>query len=214
MAGKSKAKTNTKITENIDLVKRNEELERELEELKKKLETLMSEKVSAVEKNNDIKDEDEVFPEIPMNKPIKVMSLYTGGLNLKRYEDDKTPIRFNMYGETQPILYMDLLKIISHQRKFFEEGYCIVLDKNVIKAHYLEKHMSKILDKKTIDNLLDYDDEKIKDLFNGTTKQIKETIVDLIVDKIIKKEYVDRNKVALISELYGKDLYEIADKLK
>ena len=214
MAGKSKAKTNTKITENIDLVKRNEELERELEELKKKLETLMSEKVSAVEKNNDIKDESEVFPEIPMNKPIKVMSLYTGGLNLKRYEDDKTPIRFNMYGETQPILYMDLLKIISHQRKFFEEGYCIVLDKNVIKAHYLEKHMSKILDKKTIDNLLDYDDEKIEDLFNGTTKQIKETIVDLIVDKIVKKEYVDRNKVALISELYGKDLYEIADKLK
>jgi len=214
MAGKSKAKTNTKITENIDLVKRNEELERELEELKKKLETLMSEKVSAVEKNNDIKDENEVFPEIPMNKPIKVMSLYTGGLNLKRYEDDKTPIRFNMYGETQPILYMDLLKIISHQRKFFEEGYCIVLDKNVIKAHYLEKHMSKILDKKTIDNLLDYDDEKIEDLFNGTTKQIKETIVDLIVDKIVKKEYVDRNKVALISELYGKDLYEIADKLK
>ena len=81
MAGKSNAKTNTKITKNIDLAKRNEELERELEELKKKLETLMSEKVSAVEKNNDIKDENEVFPEIPMTKPIKVMSLYMGGLN-------------------------------------------------------------------------------------------------------------------------------------
>ena len=49
MAGKSN-KTNTKITENIDLVKRNEELERELEELKKKLETLMSEKVCCGEK--------------------------------------------------------------------------------------------------------------------------------------------------------------------
>jgi len=214
MAGKSKTKTNTKITENIDLVKRNEELERELEELKKKLETLLTEKVTTIQADSINNHEDDIFPEIPMHKPIKVMSLYTGGLNLKRYEDDKTPIRFNMYGETQPILYMDLLKIISHQRKFFEEGYCIVLDKNVIKAHYLEKHMSKILDKKTIDNLLEYDDEKIKDLFNGTTKQIKETIVDLIVDKIIKKEYVDRNKVALISELYGKDLYEIADKLK
>jgi len=210
MAGRPSTKTNT---ENNDLVKRNEELEKELEKMKEMLQKLMTEKENKL--NQEIKQEEvEVFPEIPMNKPIKVMSLYTGGLNLKRYEDDKTPIRFNMYGETQPILYMDLLKIISHQRKFFEEGYCIVLDKNVIKVHYLEKHMSKILDKKTIDNLLDYDDEKIKDLFNGTTKQIKETIVDLIVDKIIKKEYVDRNKVALISELYGKDLYEIADKLK
>ena len=209
MAGRPSTKTNT---ENNDLVKRNEELEKELEKMKEMLQKLMAEKKVDTKQNSEIKEE--VFPEIPMNKPIKVMSLYTGGLNLKRYEDDKTPIRFNMYGETQPILYMDLLKIISHQRKFFEEGYCIVLDKNVIKAHYLEKHMSKILDKKTIDNLLDYDDEKIKDLFNGTTKQVKETIVDLIVDKIVKKEYVDRNKVALISELYGKDLYEIADKLK
>lgn len=201
----------TKTIDN-DLIKKNKELEKELARMKEMLQKLITEKQMSIAENN--KAEEDILPEIPMNKPIKVMSLYTGGLNLKRYEDDKTPIRFNMYGETQPILYMDLLKIISHQRKFFEEGYCIVLDKNVIKAHYLEKHMSKILDKKTIDNLLDYDDEKIKDLFNGTTKQIKETIVDLIVDKIIKKEYVDRNKVALISELYGKDLYEIADKLK
>lgn len=201
----------TKTIDN-DLIKKNKELEKELARMKEMVQKLIAEKQTPIAENN--KAEEDILPEIPMNKPIKVMSLYTGGLNLKRYEDDKTPIRFNMYGETQPILYMDLLKIISHQRKFFEEGYCIVLDKNVIKAHYLEKHMSTILDKKTIDNLLDYDDEKIKDLFNGTTKQIKETIVDLIVDKIIKKEYVDRNKVALISELYGKDLYEIADKLK
>jgi len=214
MAGKSKSKTNTKITENIDLVKRNEELEREIEELKKKLETLMSEKVSAVEKNNDIKDENEVLPDIPMHKPIKVMSLYTGGLNLKRYADDKTPLRFNFFGETQPILYSDLAKIISYQRKFFEEGYCVVLDKDVIKVHYLEKFMKKILDKKTIDRILEYDDDKIRDLYNGTTKQLKQTIVDLIVDKIVKREYVDRNKVAVISELYGKDLYEIAEHLK
>lgn len=211
MAGRPSTKTIDKTIDN-DLIKKNKELEKELARMKKMVQKLKTEKQTYIAENN--KAEEDILPEIPMNKPIKVMSLYTGGLNLKRYEDDKTPIRFNMYGETQPILYMDLLKIISHQRKFFEEGYCIVLDKNVIKAHYLEKHMSKILDKKTIDNLLDYDDEKIKDLFNGTTKQIKETIVDLIVNKIVKKEYVDRNKVALISELYGKDLYEIADKLK
>ena len=210
MAGRPSTKTNT---ENNDLVKRNEELEKELEKMKEMLQKLMAEKKVDTKQNSEIKEE-EVFPEIPMHKPIKVMSLYTGGLNLKKYNDDKTPFRFNFFGETQPILYGDLVKIISHQRKFFEEGYCVVLDNDVIKVHYLEKFMKKILDKKTIDKLLEYDDEKIEDLFNGTTKQIKETIVDLIVDKIVKKEYVDRNKVALISELYGKDLYEIADKLK
>jgi hypothetical protein len=209
MAGRPSTKTNT---ENNDLVKRNEELEKELEKMKEMLQKLMAEKKVDTKQNSEIKEE--VFPEIPMHKPIKVMSLYTGGLNLKKYNDDKTPFRFNFFGETQPILYGDLVKIISHQRKFFEEGYCVVLDNDVIKVHYLEKFMKKILDKKTIDKLLEYDDEKIKDLYNGTTKQLKQTIVDLIVDKIVKKEYVDRNKVAVISELYGKDLYEIAEHLK
>lgn len=210
MAGRPSTKTNT---ENNDLVKRNEELEKELEKMKEMLQKLMTEKENKL--NQEIKQEEvEVFPEIPMHKPIKVMSLYTGGLNLKKYNDDKTPFRFNFFGETQPILYGDLVKIISHQRKFFEEGYCVILDNDVIKVHYLEKFMEKILDKKTIDKLLEYDDEKIKDLYNGTTKQLKQSIVDLIVDKIVKKEYVDRNKVAVISELYGKDLYEIAEHLK
>ena len=210
MAGRPSTKTNT---ENNDLVKRNEELEKELEKMKEMLQKLMAEKKVDTKQNSKAKEE-EVFPEIPMNKPIKVMSLYTGGLNLKRYEDDKTPIRFNRFGEVQPILYMDLIKIISHQRKFFEEGYCVILDDEVIKVHYLEKDMEKILDKNTIEKILDYENEKIRDLFVGTTKQIRQTIIDLIIDKIIKKEYVDRNKVALISELYGKDLYEIAEHLK
>jgi hypothetical protein len=210
MAGRPSTKTNT---ENNDLVKRNKELEKELEKMKEMLQKLMTEKKVDTKQNSEIKEE-EVFPEIPMHKPIKVMSLYTGGLNLKKYEDDKTPFRFNFFGETQPILYGDLVKIISHQRKFFEEGYCVVLDNDVIKVHYLEKFMEKILDKKTIDKLLEYDDEKIRDLYNGTTKQLKQTIVDLMVDKIVKKEYIDRNKVAVISELYGKDLYEIAEHLK
>ncbi len=210
MAGRPSTKTNT---ENNDLVKRNKELEKELEKMKEMLQKLMAEKKVDTKQNSETKEE-EVFPEIPMHKPIKVMSLYTGGLNLKKYNDDKTPFRFNFFGETQPILYGDLVKIISHQRKFFEEGYCVVLDNDVIKVHYLEKFMKKILDKKTIDKLLEYDDEKIRDLYNGTTKQLKQTIVDLIVDKIVKNEYVDRNKVAVISELYGKDLYEIAEHLK
>lgn len=202
MAGRTTKKT----TENIDLAKRNAELEKELEEMKALVAKLMAEKESAKTEEN--------FPDIPMNKPIKVMSLYTGGLNLKKSDDDKTPIRFNRFGEIQPILYMDLIKIISHQRKFFEEGYCVILDKDVIKAHYLEDVMKKILDKETIDKILDYDNDKIKELFLGTTKQLRETIVELIVDKIMRNEYVDRNKVALISELYGRDLYEIAEQLK
>jgi len=217
MAGKSKTKTINQEeviqeTNDIDLIKENEKLKNEIAELKAMIQSLMAknEKASKADDNN-VNSE---FFGIPLHKPIKVMSLFTGGLNLKQSDNDPSPYRFNSFGEVLPIIYNDLIKIISNQRKFFEEGYCVILDEDVIKAHGLDRFMDKILDKTTIEKILEYDDDKIKELFSKTTKQIRETIVDLIVDKIIKREYVDRNKIAIVSELYGKDLYEIAEQLK
>ena len=44
-------------------------------------------------------------------------------------------------------------------------------------------------------------------------KNIKESIVDLIIRKIVNKDNVDKNKIAVISEIYGKDLYDLASHL-
>lgn len=198
------------IDEDNELLKENKELKERLAKMEAMLQSLM------VQQNTNTKeDNDDVISEIPMNKTVKVMSLFSGGLNLKTSNDSNaTVFRFNFVGETYPIIYSDLVKIIANQRKFFKEGYCMILDKDVVKAHYLEDDYKRFVDGKVINNILEYETPKIKEIFSNVTKVIQQSIVDVVVNKINNNEYVDKNKVAVISELYGHDLYKLADKLR
>lgn len=207
-------------TENKNLEKENEKLEKEnnnlqfqIDELRKLIEGLKNSE--PVEKSKGIDNiEEDIVPEIPLNKTVKVMSLYSGGLNLKTSDSGGKVIRFNRFGDIRPIIYSDLIQIISVQYRFFTEGYCAILDKDVVKANSLDEYYVKFLDKKQIDNILNYDDSKITSLFKNTTKQIQQTIVDLILNNIVENKHVDKNKVSVISEVYGQDLYKLADHLK
>ncbi len=204
------------IEEKMAFQQENKELREKIAKLEEMIERLTetylkSEKLQPAVEEYSFED----YPEIPTNKPIRVMSLFTGGLNLKTSNDGNAQVfRLEKFGDIIPIMYMDLSKIISNQRRFFEEGYCIVMDKDVVKLHYLEDAMKKILDYKTITNILNYDIEKIKTLFSGATKVIQQTIVDLLIEKINKGEHLDKNKISVISEIFGHDIYELANRVK
>jgi hypothetical protein len=102
---------------------------------------------------------------------------------------------------------------MSHQHRFKKNGYFMILDNDVVKAHALEDDYKKILTKQQIENILTFEDDVIRTLFSGTTNVIRETIVTMIMQKINsneKKDYVDKNKVAILSEIYGKDIYALA----
>jgi hypothetical protein len=142
------------------------------------------------------------------------MSLFSGGLNLRPSNDSSQVFRFEFVGQIFPILYSDLSKVLANQRKFFEQGYCMILDKNVVKAHYLEDHYKKFIDAKVINNILEYDDETIEQIFSGTTQIIQQSIVDTLINKINNNEFADKNKVSIISKLYGSDLFDLAYKMK
>jgi hypothetical protein len=190
----------------------NEKLKKELEEVKKLLQQ------QAVQKNELVKvsepDED-IIPEIPMHKAIKVMSLFSGGLNLKTSNDGNAQVfRFEYVGQIFPMVYSDLVKVLANQRKFFEQGYCMILDKDVVKAHYLEEHYKKFIDGKIINQFLDYEIDKITELFANTTPVIQQSIVDVIIAKINNNDYVDKNKVTAISDIYGHDIFDIAKQLE
>jgi hypothetical protein len=221
------ASVNTSI--NNDVIDENKKLKTELEESKTELQELkkmilnltQTQKAEAIcnDSKNKIDDEfenyDDLMPEISLQKPIKVMSLTHGGLNLKTSNDSSaTVFRFEFVGDTKPIIYNDLIKIISTQSVFFREGYAVVLDKDVIKAHYLEDAMKKVLTKKTLDNILSYDENKMIEIYTNTTKQLQDTIIDLVLDKLVKNEYVDRNKVSVLNDLCKQDLYKMAEHLR
>ncbi len=150
--------------------------------------------------------------DIPLNRVVKVVSLYNGGMTLKTAELGKT-FRFENFGNLQPIIYADLIQIMSYQHRFTKQGYFMILDNDVVKAHALEDDYKKILTKQQIENILTFEDGVIRSLFSGTTNVIRETIVTMIMQKINsneKKDYVDKNKVAILSEIYGKDIYALA----
>lgn len=201
------------IKDESEIAKENELLKSELSKLTLMVESLMSKNDKVL--NQVISTESEEWNEIPMHKAIKVMSLFEGGLNLKTSNDGNAQVfRFEKVGQIFPILYSDLSKVIANQRNFFEEGYCTILDKDVIKAHYLEEFYKKIIDGKTINNILDYEDKKIEEIFSNTTKIIQQSIVDIIIKKIINNDYVDKNKVTILSKIYGEDIFEMAYKMR
>lgn len=197
------------------LQKENETLKNKLAKMEEMLNSLMTERLESSVNQSDFKPvEFEEIPEIPLNKTVRIMSLFHGGLNLKTEQSGGQIFRFEMVGQILPIIYSDLVKILANQRKFFENGYCMILDKDVVKAHYLEDYYKKFIDVKTINNILDYDVEKIEQIFSNTTPVIQQTIVDIIVSKINKNEYVDRNRVLVINKAYGKDVFELAYRLR
>jgi hypothetical protein len=188
------------------------EMEEMLKALMKKNEELENKPEKVVEVIKEVRVTSESNPEIidiPLNKVIKVMSLYTGTLNLKTAENGKI-FKFNNFGEIHPIIYNDLIQIMSHQHRFCTEGYFTILDKDVILAHGMEDNYKKILDRKTIENFLGFDDETIKTLYHGTTKNIRDSIVSIIVNKINSEENVDKNKIYVVSDLFGIDLFAYA----
>jgi len=199
----------TKLQEENNLLKSKlEKMEEMLTSLMKQNQELENRPEKIVEVVRDIDKTPEIV-DIPLNKVVKVMSLYTGVMNLKTAENGKI-FKFNNFGDVHPIIYNDLIQIMSHQHRFCTEGYFTILDKDVVIAHGLEDNYKKILDKKVIENILTYDEDKIKELFSGTTKNIKESIVSILINKINGNENVDKNKIHIISELYGIDLFAYA----
>jgi hypothetical protein len=216
MANTKKANVaETKIdTTDSKVANENKELKKRLAEMEEMLKTLTENKKDKPE-DDIIQIEEDKYEEIPMQKPIKVMSLFAGGLNLKTSNDSTAQIfRFTFVGQTYPIIYSDLIKIMATQRDLFQKGYCMILDKSVIKSHYLEDYYKKFVDGKVINNILDYDNNKIREIFSNVTPTIQQSIVDVIINKINSNDYVDKNKVSVINDIYGKNIFDLASKMK
>jgi hypothetical protein len=185
--------------------------------LKKDLELenkLLREKLESLQNSNTNINEVELT-DISMTKLIKVVSLYNGILNLKTSNgSDATVFSFNFFGYEQPIFYSDLIKCVINQRRFFTEGFCMILDSQVVKLHYLEKDYNKILSKEGFINFLNMDEESMMSKYEIIPVQQRITLLETIAYKINDNEFVDRNKVDMLAKISKVDIYELANKLK
>jgi len=155
-------------------------------------------------------EEPDEYIDIPLNKSIKVMSLYNGGLTLFTQDHGQgKKFRFDNFGDVRTIQYTDLEACIAVQHRFFEEGYVRILNSDVVKIHGFEDAYKKILTKKQIEEILTYDDKILEDMIKKTTDHIRRVIVSFAIDKILNNEFVDMNKVNIIGKFYPRDINEI-----
>ena len=144
------------------------------------------------------------------NEYIKVMSLIDNKLNLSTRDHGlgKT-FSFEEFGETQDILYSDLMEINNHHRNFLEAGYYYILDDRVVAIASKKEAYKKILTKEQIEKILNNDETAIS-LFQKANPKQQEVIVKFIIKKIINNEPVDYNLIDKLSRVSGVDIVEKA----
>lgn len=144
------------------------------------------------------------------NEYIKVMSLIDNKLNLSTRDHGlgKT-FSFEEFGETQDILYSDLMEINNHHRNFLEAGYYYILDDRVVAMASKKDAYKKILTKEQIEKILNNDEAAIS-LFQKANPKQQEVIVKFIIKKIINNEPVDYNLIDKLSRVSGVNIVEKA----
>jgi hypothetical protein len=196
---------------NEDLEKKVAELTLLVEQLLQNQSTLMP--APAVEAKVDEVEYDDT-PFIQPNKMIQVTSLFNGGMTLTGLNNKK--IRFENFGVTLPVSFEDLTYISSHHRNLIEDGNIYINSKDVIKALYLEEIFRKVVNKSTIENILELSDDDIRRVYKNATKDIQDTIVEITLEGVKRHitqgdmKFSNRNKIEILSEMSGKNIYRIA----
>lgn len=150
---------------------------------------------------NDFDEEEHTFVDINPLKPIKVISLSDGGVNLKTTNDGNAKVfRFDKFGHVATITYADLQDCIATCRPFIEDGTVYICDKDVVRNNYLDEYYKHFLTVDTINNILSFPQSKIVDMVKNTTPTIQDTLIDLMVKKINNNENVDMNKIDAIGK--------------
>ena len=131
------------------------------------------------------------------------------GLNLEK--KNKRPFRFKNFGEVKRIMYSDLVRIMENHANFLENGYFVILNKNVVRKHGLNDVYSKILTKEKIDRILEGNQTDAVNLFSTANNKQQEVIVKHIIDRGVKGFSVDLNLLDRLSRIIG---YNIQQKIE
>ena len=202
-----------------ELKKENAELKEQMKLILEKLNVGNEPKVTAPESENtsySYDDDEGNFVEINPMKPIRVVSLSDGGVNLKTAKNGGKVFRLDKFGHSTSITYSDLQDVIATCRPLIENGTVYICNKDVVRNNYLEENYKHFLTVDTISNILSFNTEQIVDMVKNTTESIQESIISLVVKKINNGENVDMNKVNAIGNACKTpcDIMALAVKLK
>lgn len=179
----------------------------EVEELKKQIKELQKaiKLNSGKTKIENSMDEDEDASDITISSDsyIKVMSLTPYQLTLTTEAHGRgKKFDFYKFGEVKRILYRHLSEIMEEHPNFLNDGYFIILDKNVVRKHGLDDVYSQILTKDRIEQVLNGENQSdAANLFKSCNNVQRNFIINIIHDKMLRNEYVDLNLLDRLSRI-------------
>lgn len=186
----------------------------ELEVLKEQNELLKAQ-LAALTKGGNQSEGEVRKTKIPLDELIPVMSLLPYPLVLTtRQKGQGKVIKFESFGEIKQILYQDLIDILEVSRHFMEDGFYLILDERVIKAHGLKEVYSKILSKEQIEKILSGTTNAVE-LYKSCNPEQRRIIVQMMTDKLVSDpDSMDLNMVDRLSRESGINIAQNAADAK
>lgn len=210
-------KSNKEIEDlKIELDKKNKEfdsLKDELMEIKKMLSKNKEESISKF--SDTANDEEDINKPLATNELIPVISLINNTLTLSTEQYGAgTSYVFHEFGEQQPIIYGDLIKIIHNQRGFATDGHFFIASKRFVRTNGLEKHYEKIMSPEKLQSIFTLPQEEVTKIFKNSAKTIQDSIVGMLIEKVVNGEGIDGNVMYGIQSAYTGDITKMIKEKK
>lgn len=181
----------------------NDELLKKLEEMQKQLAQLKAENESLKE-NKQVEDNEE--EEINGDTEIVVISQCMGKLTISTEGNGVgTVYRFEKFGDVHDIPFADLKDIVKNKPKFAREGAYYIANEKAVKKLRLTKEYEHIIKNDLFEHLLDENANVIIKAYENAPKLQQEQIVGMIEDRLTANKEVDGNVLVKIGKLCGKD---------
>ena len=203
---------------NIDaVIKENEKLAKENKELSESISTLMKQMQELSDKINSQSTVANDSPEDPnANKQIKVMSMFYGELNLCNSINRSSGkiITFDKFGQIKSILYHDLVDYVNTERKFAEEGYFYILDKDAVYSLGLSPEYEKLASAEIMNNITTYSDTDVEAIVSVMPDAQRKSMCNIMADRMYHGLTYDLNKLNIIKNVTGIDIQAMANEKK
>lgn len=217
---KTTSKKSNKEIENLkaELDKKNKEfdsLKDELIEIKKMLSGKKDNKESVNNIDTIANDDEDINKPLATNELIPVVSLVNNTLTLSTEQyGGGTSYVFHEFGEQQPIIYGDLIKIIHTQRGFAIDGHFFIASKRFVRTNGLERYYKKIMSPQKLQSIFSLPQEEVVQIFKNSAKTIQDSIVGMLVEKVSNGENIDGNVMYGIQSIYDGDITKMIKEKK
>lgn len=202
MARPKKTQVVTEVDANAELLKKLEEMQKQIAELKAEN--------TALKQSEDKEENDEEEEVINGDTEIMVISQTIGSLAISTEGNGIGNVyRFDKFGDVQDIPFSDLKDIVKNKPRFAKEGLYYIANKQAVKKLRLSKDYEHIIHNDLFSHLLDEKSDVIIKAYKNAPKLQQNQIISMIEDRLDKKQEIDGNVLIQIGKLSGKDFFRL-----